>query len=316
MKEEMVCHPFQHNIMRSIDMGQLHQSRLGLVTQASMLIITVCFLMSDVLGEFWKDKVPLESRNVYDIVFRVVELGVALWFPCVLWNCIRPEQLWLLNPSKILKRLDITTALEINRGRGANGEDSSPKNQDEGWDKKAECWICYDSDRTDAGPLIEPCACKGDVGAVHHECLKHWLIECANNPNASMLCKVCQTPYTVEKKTRLWSQLSVAITPRHWIQTVFIVATMAAAIAGASVVIQFYSDSGIRMLAVGVALLIVYVCFRFLGLNTVIAYQRAKVSAIKIVDHRSGGGSSTSSSSRSRGSLTATIHLAAQPRVD
>ncbi len=55
---------------------------------------------------------------------------------------------------------------------------------------------------------------------------------------------------------------------------------------------------------------------RFLGLNTVIAYQRAKVSAIKIVDHRSGGGSSTSSSSRSRGSLTATIHLAAQPRVD
>ena len=42
--------------MRSIDMGQLHQSRLGLVTQASMLIITVCFLMSDVLGEFWKDK--------------------------------------------------------------------------------------------------------------------------------------------------------------------------------------------------------------------------------------------------------------------
>ncbi len=34
-------------------------------------------------------RVPLESRNVYDIVFRVVELGVALWFPCVLWNCIR-----------------------------------------------------------------------------------------------------------------------------------------------------------------------------------------------------------------------------------
>ena len=48
---------------------------------------------------------------------------------------------------------------------------------DDAWDKKAECWICYDSDRTDAGPMIEPCACKGDVGAVHHECLKHWLIE-------------------------------------------------------------------------------------------------------------------------------------------
>ena len=29
---------------------------------------------------------------------------MALWFPCVLWNCIRPEQLWCLNPKKILDR--------------------------------------------------------------------------------------------------------------------------------------------------------------------------------------------------------------------
>ena len=48
---------------------------------------------------------------------------------------------------------------------------------DENWDKKAECWICYDGDTSDAGPMIEPCACKGDVGAVHHDCLKRWLIE-------------------------------------------------------------------------------------------------------------------------------------------
>jgi von Hippel-Lindau disease tumor supressor len=84
----------------------------------------------------------------------------------------------------------------------------------------------------------------------------------ANNPNASLLCKVCQTPYQVEKKQRIWSQLNVAITPRHWIQTVALVIIMCGAIAGASVVIQYYHDSGIRMLAVGVALLIVYVCFR------------------------------------------------------
>lgn len=52
---------------------------------------------------------------MYDVIFRIVELGVALWFPCVLWNCMRPEQLWILNPKKILKRLDITTALELKR---------------------------------------------------------------------------------------------------------------------------------------------------------------------------------------------------------
>ena len=79
----------QVNYTQSVDTAQLHQSRLGLVSQAVMLIITVCFILSEILGEFWKKKVPLESRNLFDVVFRVVELGVALWFPCVLWNCMR-----------------------------------------------------------------------------------------------------------------------------------------------------------------------------------------------------------------------------------
>jgi len=127
---------------QSIDTAQLHQSRLGLVSQAMMLLITVCFLLSEILGEFWKKKVPLESRNVFDVLFRVVELGVALWFPCVLWNCMRweknpefcyshitslffrPDQLWILNPKKILKRLDIATSLELT---SRNAEDASPK---------------------------------------------------------------------------------------------------------------------------------------------------------------------------------------------
>ena len=34
-------------------------------------------------------RVTLASRNVHDLVFRIVELGVVLWFPCVLWNSIR-----------------------------------------------------------------------------------------------------------------------------------------------------------------------------------------------------------------------------------
>ena len=42
---------------------------------------------------------------------------------------------------------------------------------------RRECWVCYDSERTDAGPMIFPCQCKGDLAAVHHDCLKRWLIE-------------------------------------------------------------------------------------------------------------------------------------------
>ena len=45
-------------------------------------------------------------------------------------------------------------------------------------DKRSlECWICYDPDRQDRGSMIQPCNCKGDVGAVHHDCLRRWLVE-------------------------------------------------------------------------------------------------------------------------------------------
>ena len=37
--------------------------------------------------------------------------------------------------------------------------------------------------------MIQPCDCKGDVGAVHHDCLRRWLVESADNPDA-LNCKV------------------------------------------------------------------------------------------------------------------------------
>lgn len=53
--------------------------------------------------------------------------------------------------------------------------------------------------------------------------------------------------------------------------------------ASAWVVIQLYVDPLIRVLTVGIAVLIGYVCIKCLGENTVVAYQRAKVSSINIV---------------------------------
>lgn len=38
------------------DFSQLQQSRLGLISQAVLLLITVLFIFSDVLGSFWKNK--------------------------------------------------------------------------------------------------------------------------------------------------------------------------------------------------------------------------------------------------------------------
>ncbi|KAI8432563.1 hypothetical protein MSG28_013555, partial [Choristoneura fumiferana] len=89
---------------RSVNQSQLHQSRFGLVSQALMLILIAGFLASETLSELWKTKVPVVSRNWHDLVFRLAEIGVALWFPCVLWNSMAPERLWLLNPRRLLAR--------------------------------------------------------------------------------------------------------------------------------------------------------------------------------------------------------------------
>ncbi|KAK7068265.1 hypothetical protein SK128_028038 [Halocaridina rubra] len=263
---------------RGIDQSQLHQSRFGLVFQACMLMITVCFLFSDVLGGFWKNRVPLMSRNAYDIIFRVVELGVALWFPCVLWNCMSPEQLWILNPKKILKKLDIDRTLELGQ--------PVPQKTEEGGSSGAECWICYDNERTDAGPLIQPCDCRGDVRAVHHNCLRKWLMECAENSSENLSCKVCGAVYELEKSRAFW--IGQGFTARHWLQTAFLVTVMCGTIAGTWAVVQMYDDAYIRSISAGVTVLVIYVCLRFLGFSTFNAYQRARYSAVKIIGRHFG----------------------------
>nr|CAD7264010.1 unnamed protein product [Timema shepardi] len=276
---------------QKIDVSQLHQSRFGLLSQALMLMIVVGFLFSETLSEFWKKKVPLNSRNCHDVVFRVVEIGVALWFPCVLWNCMSPEQLWILNPKRILKKLE----LDSGSAQGSDGRDdakvdkslqggtvivSNREGDDTDSSGSKDCWICYDSDRQDMGPLIQPCQCRGDVSSVHHDCLRRWLVESAPNPD-SLRCKVCNSPYQVQRGEHLdWQH---GFTTQHWLQTAAIVTCMCVSAAGAWVTIQLFEDAVIRCLAAGSALLIQYVCVRFLGLHTVVAYQRAKVSALSIV---------------------------------
>lgn len=50
------------------------------------------------------------------------------------------------------------------------------------------------------------------------------------------------------------------------------------------IIIQSYVVSPIiRVITVGIAILIGYICIKLLGENTVIAYHRAKVSSINII---------------------------------
>ncbi|KAL3286984.1 hypothetical protein HHI36_001470 [Cryptolaemus montrouzieri] len=241
-----------------------------------MLIIIVGFLFSETLSEFWKTKVPVNSRNWHDVVFRTVEIGVAVWFPAVLWNCMHPGELWILNPQKLLVRLDNQS--KDDKKSQFNG---ATETDDEVFINKRECWICYDTEKTD--PLIQPCACTGDVSSVHHDCLRRWLVESSSSSQESLRCKVCNYAYEVASTSKLdWER---GFTPQHWGCTAVIVTCLCLVVAGVWITIQLYDNSYIRMMSASFALLVVYVCIRFLGQNTLSAYQRAKVASISIHNH-------------------------------
>lgn len=147
------------------------------------------------------------SRNWHDIVFRLAEVGVALWFPCCLWNSMAPEQLWILNPKKLLSRqidpIDLTDGKE--RTIGADGIElrrtCSPEEGQSFLQVNKDCWICYDAEKPE--PLIQPCKCTGDVSSVHHECLRMWLVEsCAKDDEAVLKCKVCDAPYEIKRTNK------------------------------------------------------------------------------------------------------------------
>ncbi|CAG0900725.1 unnamed protein product [Darwinula stevensoni] len=260
--DDGVHEPSEHVLNATVDFGQLHQSRFGLVFQACILLCTVCFLFSDVLGHFWKDK---------------------------------PDQLWILNPKRILKRLDADAVAgeSIVHQPGVSAAEDDDRSSNASGDSNVsglECWICYDGERADAGPLIQPCQCKGGVGAVHHDCLRRWLIEAAGKDETgdggAMRCRVCDTPYQLEWGAGSAFRGAFPMKRRHWVHTTLLTMVMCVAGIGAWAAFQVQASTGIKLLAVGLALVVHYLCVRFLGFSVIKAYHRAKISAVKILGSR------------------------------
>lgn len=263
------------NTTRPVNASQLHQSRLGLLSQAIMMILVVGFLASETLGDLWKTKVPVQSRNCYDILFRLIEVGMALWFPCCLWNSMAPEQLWILNPRKLLAR-------QIEPVPSTSRDDQTISLDDEVDSfiarqvvPKKECWICYDQDKNEV--LIQPCKCKGDMSSVHPECLRRWLVESCHQTEL-LKCKVCDSPYDVERSNKL--QWDMGFTIQHWAKTIIIFTIMIVTFLAAWFLINIYTKPIVRVVTVGFSVIIEYVCCKFLGENTVSAYQRCKMLSV------------------------------------
>ncbi|XP_062530398.1 uncharacterized protein LOC119631020 isoform X2 [Bombyx mori] len=297
---------------RSVDLSQLHQSRVGLISLALMLILIVCFLASETLSEFWKTKVPVVSRNWHDLVFRLAEIGVAVWFPCALWNSMAPERLWLLNPRRLLARqLDDAKLADLLAQHHHDAKNVESDSLVDSVGSSRDCWICYDSSR--AEPLIRPCRCTGDVSAVHHDCLSRWLVESAASPDG-LKCKVCNTPYIVQETNRVeWER---GFTWSHWAGTAAAVTALTGAAAGAWALAQLYPSSLVRVLAAGAALLVCYVALRFLGTNTVSAYHRARVYGLKILTEPFADVQDSEQGQLSTISRTVTVEIAPKDVLD
>ena len=114
-----------------------------------LTLLLVIFIISEVAG-VPKIVSSYTFRSVYEVTFRLLELGAILWFPCILWNSSNPEQLWALNPKKLLK--PVSGKLDPSEYDVPSSSEST-KHLEE-----FDCWICYDG--TSDAELIRPCQCK------------------------------------------------------------------------------------------------------------------------------------------------------------
>lgn len=64
-------------VQQQINLSQLHQSRVGLLSQAFMLFIVVGFLCSETLSEFWKTKyVRRKKIYIYTVERQLSESSI------------------------------------------------------------------------------------------------------------------------------------------------------------------------------------------------------------------------------------------------
>ena len=271
---------------KHVNVGQLYQSRMGLSVQAGFQLAVTMFLMSEVLGEMWKQNLSIGDKNVVEIAFHIAELGCVLWFPCALWNVNKPGKLWVLNPKNLLTvrsaQEDVCIVSETPISSDVKDIVDAKYTGDKVNSGENDCWICYDKDKNEM--MIQPCNCKGDMKLVHHDCLKVWLVEKSmiGAGGKSLACAVCKEEYKVITDGRIfWTPNKVQF--RAWAQTFLVIATMASL-----PVILFFVWYKIHQAVAKTALVIFlflgeYCLLRLLGFNFVKAYNITRTRALRIL---------------------------------
>jgi len=260
----------------NVDKVQAIHSRLGIFFQWGLTLLLVIFIISEVAG------VPKIMRNVmfrsvYEVTFRLLELGAILWFSCILWNPTNPEQLWALNPKRLLKPMT-SGKVDLYEYEACSSESSKTLD-------KFDCWICYDGSLD--SELIRPCQCKGDMAFVHHSCLQRWLSEQQSTEGAAARCRVCNHEYEVSQDTM---DFDSALKRIHWALVVpLFVMILIAPYVTYLICRQVEKHDAlekhrtlIQSAAVIVCLLIEYAVLRLLGMSGLKLYRTAANAAVRI----------------------------------
>nr|CAB3261468.1 uncharacterized protein LOC100176980 [Phallusia mammillata] len=277
------------NCQETVNKSEVFKSRIALIFQALLTLLTVLCVVFDAAGNLWKYRVNSSTRSTHEIIYRIAEVGAVLWFPCVLWNTAEPEALWFLNPRCLLKlttdageRLLSSPSRRTNKSYQTFVEEESDLVQEV--TGPGECWICYDPERTDAGEFIRPCLCKGGMAQVHHECLKKWLVQHPNVEDAC--CKVCKHRYTIEQKRMRFGAL---ILSSKRASSLIIPAIVVAVVAPCSSVLVFllcdYLETPVKVLVLGATVLAELIAFKILGVNFTKLYQITRLSALRILNY-------------------------------
>lgn len=86
-------------------------------------------------------------------------------------------------------------------------------------------------------------------------------MESSSSSNEVLKCKVCNYEYDICKSTEVkWDR---GFTAQNCSSTAFVVTVMCLAVAGAWITIQLYPNPYIRMVSASFALMIIYVCIRY-----------------------------------------------------
>jgi len=314
----LLCTPAE-----AVNRCEVTKSRVALIFQALLTLLTVLCVFFDAVGNLMNYHVDTFTRNTHQIIYRVAEFGVVVWFPCVLWSSSNPQKLWFLNPRCLLRTLAVgeSTPLNLHDDVTDHQQQLSYGTFNQQLEEKingedliqGECWICYDSTRRDSGPFIRPCLCKGGTAQVHHNCLRKWLH--LNSHHQDQCCRICKHPYKVEQR-----DVGVVDLIRGWRKTVIIAVTVLAAVCAPCTCFVVYMhdemETYVRVLVVGSTVLIEYAAFKILGVKFARLYELTRENALRIFNYDSAGTSNSSQNNAVEEPLLRSYHVPIEVHSD